>query len=183
MSKDDAVPSVSGNHGTSDLACGTSDLLPHQTLRDSSLWSSNSIPLASTAQEGDVICFGSTKLHDKRGIVIQQRHHTDEGQPCAVPAVDPAPVLPRPKRRRPHGQEGAHGQSSQLATSQVVYDGFVTFENGNSVNGPREKAAISIDNITNKITVTLKQAGSVFVGPGYPIVIEGPMPNEDKTDD
>lgn len=66
--------------------------------------------------------------------------------------------------------------------THAVYEGFVTFENGLSVNGPREKATVCVDNTTNTITVTMKNPASVFVAPGYPIVIEGPLPHKEETE-
>ena len=69
--------------------------------------------------------------------------------------------------------------SAAKGSSQVVYDGYVTFENGLSVDGPRQKAKICIDNNTNTITVSVNKPASVFVAPGYPIVIEGPSPEEE----
>ena len=66
------------------------------------------------------------------------------------------------------------------AHAHAFYDGYVTFENGLSVNGPREQATVCVNNITNTITVTMKNPASVFVAPGYPIVIEGPAPKNEE---
>ena len=51
-------------------------------------------------------------------------------------------------------------------SSQVVYDGYITFENGSHVDGPRQKATICIDNNTKTITVSMNKPTSVFVAPG-----------------
>ena len=55
---------------------------------------------------------------------------------------------------------------AKMVTSQVVYDGFVTFENGCNIDGPRLEATVSIDNNSKTITVTTKKPVSVFVAPG-----------------
>ena len=62
--------------------------------------------------------------------------------------------------------------SAAKGKSEVAYKGYVTYENGLHVDGPRQKATISVDNNTNIITVTMDKPASVFVAPGYPIVIE-----------
>ena len=74
------------------------------------------------------------------------------------------------------------GNTATQGMSQVVYRGYVTFENGCNVDGPRQKATICVDNQTNVITVSVDKPASVFVAPGYPIVIEGPLPEEETKD-
>ena len=78
-----------------------------------------------------------------------------------------------------HGNEV--GEVSNSEDTHLVYNGFVTFENGLSVDGPRAEATVCFDKATNTITVSLKKPVSVFVAPDYPIVIEFPQ-KEDKTD-
>ena len=72
--------------------------------------------------------------------------------------------------------------SSKKKDSQVTYNGYVTFENGLAVDGPRQRATICVDNTSNTITVSMNKPATVFVAPGYPIVIEGPLPNEEVED-
>ena len=72
--------------------------------------------------------------------------------------------------------------SAAQGKSQVVYRGYVTFENGSNVDGPRQKATICVDNQSNVITVSVDKPVSVFVAPGYPIVIEGPLPEMEETE-
>ena len=60
------------------------------------------------------------------------------------------------------------------AQAPFTFDGYVTFENGLAVDGPRQKAKITIDHAASTITVTMERPAMVFVAPGYPIIIESP---------
>ena len=76
--------------------------------------------------------------------------------------------------------DDALADSSKKKDSKVVYRGYVTFENGVNVDGPRQRATICIDNTTHTITVSTDKPVSVFVAPGYPIVIESPLPDKEE---
>ena len=105
---------------------------------------------------------------------------TSQCSPSTSKGEDEASVMGRVPKREAEKLASSDPDDDDEGKQVVEYDGYVTFENGCNVDGSRLEATISVDNATNKITVSMKKPASVFVAPGYPIVIEGPLSEEER---